>query len=207
MWERERKIFEQIKSEIEKNREEREEFEKAVEKLLSEYDTANWENRFVVGGAMEVLFCALLNSLGFSTKWLKEVRYDVEINGLKFSLKSNFTGAGDIRLINVLGDESVSWNEPTIFFISEVGICYADPAMDLQTKRTNDAVVLKAEEIKSFVEENEKWLIKVNIPRKPTNHDTIKTASFSVAKTVLEEINSKYLLRSLPKIERQGGEK
>ncbi|MGC8843893.1 MAG: hypothetical protein ACP5QS_08130 [bacterium] len=49
---------------------ERTEFEKAIEKLLNEYDTADWENRFVVGGAMEVLFCALVNSLGFSSKWL-----------------------------------------------------------------------------------------------------------------------------------------
>ena len=204
MWEKERRIFEEIKNEIEEHREEREEFEKAVEKLLSEYNTADWENRFVVGGAIEVLFCALLNSLGFSTKWLKEARYDVEINGIKFSLKSSFTGSGDIRLINVLGDESVSWNEPTIFFISEIGICYADPAMALHTKRTSDALVIKAKELKSFVEENDRWLIKVSIPRKTMFYGSVKTASFSVAKTVLEEINSKYLLKNLPKIQHQG---
>lgn len=83
------------------------EFEKAVEKLITEYDTANWENRFVVGGALEILFCALLNSVGFKCKWLKETRYDIEINGIKYSMKSNFTGAGDIRLINILGNEIV----------------------------------------------------------------------------------------------------
>lgn len=42
---------------------------------------------FVVGGALEVLFCALLGSIGFEYKWLKEAGYDIEINGIKFSLK------------------------------------------------------------------------------------------------------------------------
>ncbi|MGB9798071.1 MAG: hypothetical protein ACPLSK_05550 [bacterium] len=186
---------------------ERTEFEKAIEKLLNEYDTADWENRFVVGGAMEVLFCALVNSLGFSSKWLKETRYDVEIEKVKFSLKSNFKGGGDIRLINVLGEESVSWAEPTIFFISELGICYADPSMGLQTRRTSDALVINTKEIKALVEENDEWLIRVKIPLKAGKRGKLRTASYSVAKAILDEIESKHLLNGLSKLAISGEER
>lgn len=174
------------------------EFEKAVEKLVTEYDTANWENRFVVGGALEVLFCALLNSTGFRCKWLKETRYDVEINGIKFSMKSNFTGTGDIRLINILGDEVVEWEEPTLFFISDLGICYADPTMGLPTKHTSDALVIRTKDIKTLVNEDDRWILHIKIPRKLKNSTKIKTASYDVAKSILEEINSKYLKKHLP---------
>jgi len=200
MYEKAKNIFKQIKKEMEseKFRHNASEFEKAIQKLVREYDTANWENRFVVGGALEVLFCALLNSMKFKCKWLKETRYDIEINNVKFSLKSNFTGEGDIRLINILGDKKAVWDEPTIFFISDIGICYADPSMELSTKHTSDALTIKTKDIKNMIEENDEWLISVSIPRKPVNSAKIKTASFDVAKSILEEINSKYLRKHLP---------
>ncbi|MHC1625727.1 MAG: hypothetical protein ACXQTN_00045 [Methanoculleaceae archaeon] len=92
------------------------EFEKATEKVITGYHTADWENRSVAGGSPEVLPCALLNSIGFISKWLKEAGYDIEINDVKSSMKSNFTGTGEIRLINIIGDEIVEWEEPTLFF-------------------------------------------------------------------------------------------
>lgn len=174
-----------------------EEFEKALGKLISEYNTANWENRFVVGGALEVLFCALLNSCGFKGELVKEARYDIKIDGILFSLKSNFTSAGDIRLINILGDERVIWEEPTIFFISETGICYADPQMGLNTKHPKDALTINTREIKSLIEKNKKWHIPILIPRKPKNPEAINIASYDVAKSVLEKIGSKYLIKFL----------
>ena len=174
------------------------EFERAVEKLITEYDTANWENRFVVGGALEVLFCALLNSIGFRCKWLKEARYDIEICEVKFSMKSNFTGSGDIRLINILGDEVVKWEEPTLFFISEFGVCYADPTMGLPTKHTSDALVIRTKNIKALINKDDRWALHIKIPRKPRNSKIIKTASYGVAKSILDEIRSKYLMKHLP---------
>jgi len=202
MYEKAREIFKQIKKEIESKKFQYNvsEFEKAIQKLVGEYDTANWENRFVVGGALEVLFCALLNSMKFECKWLKEARYDIEINNVKFSLKSNFTGGGDIRLVNILGDKKAIWDEPTLFFIGDVGICYADPSMGLPTKHTSDALIVKTKDIKEMVGENDEWLISLSIPRKPTNSAKIKTASFDVAKSILEEINSRYLRKHLPQI-------
>lgn len=196
-----RKKFQEIKKKIEDpdSREKTKEFERALEKLLFEYDTANWENRFVVGGALEVLFCALLNSLGFKTEWLKEARYDINIDGLSFSLKSSFTSSGDIRLINILGEEKAKWEEPTLFFISEFGICYADPKMNLKTKHTSDALTINVKEIKELIEKDQRWIIKITIPRKKSQPKIIKTASYDVAKSILEEINSKFLKNHLPK--------
>ncbi|MEO0147276.1 MAG: hypothetical protein ABIL23_01700 [candidate division WOR-3 bacterium] len=160
-------------------------------RLAYDYDTANWENRFVVGGALEILFCALLNSIGYKCRWIKEARYDIEINGIKFSMKSNFTGTGDII---------VDWEEPTLFFISDVGICYADPEMGLETRHTHDALVINTRQIKELIKRNDIWLIPIEIPKKPKSSVKIKTASYDVAKAILEEINSKHLRQNLPEV-------
>ncbi len=174
------------------------EFKEALEILIQRYNTSNWENRFVVGGALEILFCALLNSMGFKAKWLKEARYDLGIDGIKFSLKSNFVSSGDIRLVNILGNEKVSWKEPTIFFISELGICYADPFMKLKTRHTNDALVINVGEIENLIKKKPDLCIIFPIPKKGKNSQEIKTASYDVAKSILENIRSKYLINYLP---------
>ncbi len=169
------------------------EFKEALKRLIEEYDTSDWENRFVVGGVLEILFSALLNACGFKSKRLQEIRYDIEIDGIKFSIKSNFTGSGDIRLINILGSGEAVWKEPTFFFISEIGICYADPELELKTKKTKDALTINTQELKNFIEKNNEWLIKISIPRKIANPSQIKKASFAVCKSILEAINSQIL--------------
>ena len=174
------------------------EFENAIQRLISDYNTANWENRFVVGGALEVLFCALLNSIGYKTKWLREKRHDIEINNVKYSIKSNFTGSGAIRLINILGNEEMDWNEATLFFISGLGICYADPEMNLSIQHTKDATLISVNQIKILVQNSPEWLIPLNIPHKPENRASNKIASYDVAKSILDEINSKLLKSHLP---------
>jgi hypothetical protein len=80
--------------------------------------------------------------------------------------------------------------EPTLFFISEIGICYADPQMGIATKHTNDALVVETKEIKKMVENNEEWVIPIHIPTKPKK-------SYDVAKSILEEINSQHLKKYL----------
>lgn len=169
------------------------EFEEALKRLVEEYDTSDWENRFVVGGVLEILFSALLNACGFKSKRLQEIRYDIEIDSIKFSIKSNFTGSGDIRLINILGFTEAKWEEPTLFFISEVGIIYADQKMGLKTKKTSDALTINTQELKNFIEKNDEWLIKISIPKKQEKPERIKKASFDVCQSILQEINSKIL--------------
>jgi hypothetical protein len=81
-----------------KNGEVESEFVRAIDKLVAEYDTAIYENRFVVGGAVEFLFVALVRALGFNAGHVgtSEKRGDFEVEGLKFSLKTNFTGKGEM---------------------------------------------------------------------------------------------------------------
>jgi hypothetical protein len=201
-FERARKLFRKIKEKIKDERYKPNlfEFEKSIQKLIEEYDTANWENRFVVGGALEILFIAFLRSLNFKCQWLKGPRYDIELEGVKFSLKSNFVGSGSIRLINILGDEKATWEEPTLFFISNIGICYADPEMKLKTTHTSDALIIEIKELKNLLKNSEEWLIPLSIPKKAKNSKIIKTASYDVAKSILEGINSQCLKKYLPEV-------
>lgn len=129
-----RKIFSSIKERVEARNNNKTvdeiigEFLESLEKLISEYPTSIWENRFAVGGALEIIFCAFLRCLGFDCERLNnEKRYDVKINEYKFSIKSNFLGSGYIRLINTMGgDSEVEWREPTIVFMGGEGIYYIE---------------------------------------------------------------------------------
>jgi len=199
LFDKARALFKEIKEKIENinNKPKVIEFERAIQKLVEDYNTANRENRFVVGGALEILFCTLLKSLGFQCKWLKETRYDIEVRGVKFSLKSNFINSGDIRLINILGNEKATWKEPTLFFISNIGICYADPLMGLQTKHTSDALTIKFKTLKNLFENNRDLVIPILIPKKFKNTETNKIASYDVVKSILEEIDSQHLKKYL----------
>ena len=166
-----REIFSSIKEKVESRSKDETvnkivgEFLKSLEKLISEYPTSIWENRFAVGGALEIIFCAFLRCLGFNCKRLNnEKRYDVEINECKFSIKSNFSGSGEIRLINTMGgDSEAKWGEPTIVFMGGKGIYYIDPCMELETKKKDDAITVNAGEVKSKVGKD--YFIEIKIPK------------------------------------------
>ncbi len=111
------------------------------------------------------------------------------------SLKSNFTGRGAVRLINVMGDGSVEWNEPTIFFIGGYGVFYADPCMNVRSRRTSDALTVRVEDVLGV---GDSWRIDLRVPVKPKRTAHIKTASYDVARSVLEQIGSTLLERYLP---------
>ncbi len=87
-----------------------------------------------------------------------------------------------------------------MFFISKLGICYADPDINLKIKYTKDAITVNVKEIKKIVKDNPQWLIPIAIPIKPKCPEQVKTASYDVAISILEQINSKYLKIYLPKI-------
>jgi hypothetical protein len=65
--------------------------------------------------------------------------------------------------------------------------------MGFKTERTKDALTIQIKEIKEFVKKDKKWLIEIEIPRKPNKKDKIRTASYDVVKNILDEIGSKYL--------------
>ncbi|MEM0333642.1 MAG: hypothetical protein QXX30_04270 [Candidatus Aenigmatarchaeota archaeon] len=203
MYETERKIFTTVRKRIlaEIGSPVIDEFEKAIRKLIFEYNTTLHENRFIVGGSLEIIFCSLLISLGFNALWLKERRFDISIDGSKFSLKSNLSGNGDIRLINVLGNEVAEWREPTIFFIGGRGIFYADPEMEIRTYSTGDATILKLKDLLEFNKRTSEWFINIKIPKKlKAKKNKIRTASYDVVKSILNEENCEILFKNLPEI-------
>ncbi len=181
------------------------EFVKAVKHLLEEYDTSIYENRFIVGGVIEYIFIALLKALGFNASHSGEndKRTDISVeyrgNELRFSIKTNFTGKGDIRLINKLGRGSeIFWDEPTIFLISGIGIVYADPGfLGDRTIDKGDAIVINVNCIKDFSDKNSYYKVNLEIPIKSEISSSFHTASFDVAKSVLERSNSKILIKYL----------
>lgn len=196
-----RDLFRELKLKIESGQYEeiKSEFVNAIVMLLKEYDTAIYENRFVVGGAVEHIFVALLRALGFESYHAgsKERRSDLIINGVKFSIKTNFKGSGEIRLINKLGKGEISWSEPTIFLISELGLVYGDPILlKDKTKDTGDAIVINVADIKNFSKNEPQFLIRLNIPVKG-DIESPQTVSIDVARSILEKIKSKLLINYL----------
>jgi hypothetical protein len=206
-FELERNFFKDFRSKCMKiqNREIVNEFVKAIEHLLKEYDTSIYENRFIVGGVIEYIFIALLKALGFNASHSgeKDKRTDIAVeyggNELKFSIKTNFTGKGDIRLINKLGKGSkIFWDEPTIFLISGLGIVYADSRfLGDRTIDKGDAIVINVNSIKIFSDENSDYKVNLEIPVKSEISPSFHTASFDIAKSVLERSNSKILIKYL----------
>ncbi len=196
-----RRWFSDFKRKLKENEDIRSEFIKAIGELIREYDTALYENRFVVGGAIEHIFVALVRSLGFYAQHLgtTKKRGDLKIEDLVFSLKTSFTGRGEIRLINKLGqDVDISWDEPTIFIISGLGIIYADPELlrgEIIDK--GDALTLNVEKIQNLAFNYPRFFVEIQIPRKPTEIESLHTASFDVAVVILKKIGSKRLINYL----------
>ncbi len=195
-----RHVFKVFKRKIthQNNQQSVQEFERALEALIKTYNTTIHTNRFIVGNATELLLCALARALGFVCHVSDQERTDLYIQipggkGGQFSVKSNFTGKGDIRLINVMGSSAdVRWEEPTIFLIATRGIYYADPYMGIHTRRTGDAIVVKIDELEQRIKPAFK-IIHVKIPLKPAQPAHIKSPAYDIVKAILQNIGSQIL--------------
>ena len=180
------------------------EFEKALETLVKTYDTAIHENRFVVGGATEILLCAWLRALGLQCEPRSDLRTDLHIENIAFSVKANYAHSSSVRLINVLGEsEGATWNEPTLVLIGGEGLFYIDPGMtSLQEalRRRPDVLEIRTKAILALA--NTSWHLPLQIPRKPPKSTVPpRIASQDVAWAVLETIESQTLREHFPKME------
>ncbi|MBS4029750.1 MAG: hypothetical protein KGZ58_14090 [Ignavibacteriales bacterium] len=183
----------------------------AITKLLTIYDTAIYENRFIVGGVLEYILIAAINSIDdlIATHVGKvNQRSDFSVtdwsdNSISsFSSKASFTKSGDIRLINVLGaDNTAEWDEPTIFVLSEVGIIYADPQLLNKAERVKDAVKIKRKYVEDFASANADYYFNgvfKSIPDKKsvTILGNTRTASQDVASELLKNCKTIILNKS-----------
>lgn len=203
-YKQERQAFERLKADCTPKAEA--EYVASVGRVVGQYNTTLHENRFIVGGAVEIFTCCLLRTVGLACKHYadQETGGDILLPKNKhLSIKSSFVGPSDIRLINHQGKGNSEWTIATLFVISGVGIVYGDPSMvdDEDMKTPNDSKVLKRRGLVKLIKNN-KNVMPVDIAKKPPTDlaGYSKKASSSIAKEALIEMESKILLSALRKI-------
>jgi hypothetical protein len=188
----ERGAFAQLKQKIDHDDKLRQEVEYTLAQLLERFATSVRENRFVVGGALEVILTAALRAAGVAAEdvGISEERIDIRIPNGGFSVKGHFSGTGNIRLINVLGDSTqAEWSEGTLFVLHGMGIGYSDPELlgAGATKREKDAIVLRYNQLKQFLETNPAYLISLKVPQATKEEKQSEPASRAVAREILRD--------------------
>ncbi|MXX95892.1 MAG: hypothetical protein F4039_10725 [Gammaproteobacteria bacterium] len=180
------------------------EFEEALRILIERYNTTLYENRFIVGGAVEVFTYALLRSVGVACQLYGDIEKSGDIllpNHKHLSIKSSFKGGlSNIRLLNKMGEGERFWDTATLFIVANVGIIYGAPDMvsPEDIKDAKDAVELKRSGLK-LLANDERNVFDIHIPQKPSTEMTgfSQKASTAVAKQVLSEAKSSSLLSSM----------
>ena len=171
------------------------EYETGIKHLIERYNTAIYENRFTVGGVVEVFTLALMRSTGIEIEGCGSEAQGGDLilpNGRMFSLKSSFTRGGSVILVNTRGDSGTDWETATLFVLSNVGIVYGDPAMAQEDdlNRVADNLQIKRTALNRFAQDPSK-LIPMEIPLKPPTEmaDSSMKASDAVARQLMRELN------------------
>lgn len=188
-----REVFSLFRERISADRELASEFQMAIVTLRSSYNTAIYENRFVVGGAIEHLVVAAFNGAKMPAAHVGrgDTRIDVRVqaknNDAGFSTKASFSTLS-ARLINTLGSSEPIWREPTLFLFDKYGIVYADPELlPNATKREDGALVLDGKLMRAYITTYPEYLIPMEFqsPRKG-NIASSRTASEDVARMIIK---------------------
>src|SRR5438477_10978315 len=129
------------------------ELEEALRDLVHTYDPAIWENRFVIGGTVELLIAAAMRAVDLDVDNVgaksTEADFDVYASRLRqrISVKSTFRRKeNSVRLVNTMGpNEAKAWLKPTIFLVPDLGMVYGDPGfgdLSVAVKATRDALII-----------------------------------------------------------------
>ena len=176
------------------------EYETGIKHLIERYNTAIYENRFTVGGVVEVFTLALMRSTGIEIEGCGSEAQGGDLilpSGRMFSLKSSFTRGGSVILVNTRGDSGTDWETATLFVLSDVGIVYGDPdmAQEDDLNRAADNLQIKRTALNRFAQDPLN-LIPMEIPLKPPTEmaDSSMKASDAVARQLMNELNMHTLL-------------
>lgn len=190
----------------------RRDYEQAIRTLVERYNTTIYENRFIVGGAVEVFTWALLRSAGIDCALYGDQAKagDILLPGdRKLSVKGTFTGGlADVKLVNQLGEGARAWDAATLFVCSDVGIVFGAPDMvdGAHVKATGDGLILKKAALRVLADDPAN-VIGLDIARKPPTVAagfSLK-ASTAVARQILREQGLTALDRAIPEtVERAG---
>ena len=198
----ERRAFGRLKSDC--SRTARKEYQLAVKTLIELYNTTIYENRFIVGGAVEVFTYALLRSVGIGCTLYGDQAQGGDIllpNNRTLSVKSSFRGIADIRLLNQMGTGERMWSTATLFVISGIGIVFGAPDMVApeHLKAMGDAKILKKAGLQALIgNEAQDNVFRMEVAKKPPAEKTgfSLKASTAVAEKVLSEMESQDLYRA-----------
>ncbi len=170
------------------------EYELGINNLINRYNTAIYENRFTVGGVVEVFTLALLRSTGIKIDDCGSEAHGGDLilpTGKMFSVKSSFTTSGGVILINTRGDSGTKWSTATLFILSNIGIVYGDPSMvtDEDLKRNRDNLEIRRATLRRFADDLSN-VIPMNIDIKPSV-DLValsSKASHLIARELMKEL-------------------
>ncbi len=189
----ERNCFKHLKENL--SRSAKEEYETGVKHLVEKYNTAIYENRFTVGGVVEVFTLALMRATGIEVEGCGSEAQGGDLilpSGRMFSLKSSFTRVGNVILVNTRGDSGTEWKTATLFVLSNVGIIYGDPDMvkENDLNRVADNLQIKRTALNRFAQDPSK-LIPMEIPLKPPTEmaSSSMKASDAIARQLMNELN------------------
>lgn len=191
MFEEERNVFRAMKETLSADAVIRREVEDAFQRLLGDYSTKIRENRFVVGGAAEVIVCAAIRATGIQAtdNTLSSTGGDISLpSGCQLSLKGVFSrSVSSIRIVNVLGASTdAAWNHATIFMVSGRGLLYADPELLPDcASRKSDAVVLPYKALRQFADSHKEWTIDLEVPFSLQDESKSRLTSRTVAFEIL----------------------
>ena len=190
------------------NKDKKNEFITAREILYATYDGAVNENKFIVGGSIEVFFVALLRAFGFKVDIVsgKSFGYDILWNGIEFSIKSRAYHTGVIRILNIHGKAETKreWEHPTLAIIGGLGIGYFDPLLktknscslkNLLKKSGADGFDLSMKNLKNLWKTKTQFLFDASIS---TKEEAEKHYIDMVKKIASYEISSKILKEECP---------
>jgi len=195
----ERRVFDRLKKDITPKA--RQEYENACNILIERYNTTIRENRFTVGGAVEVFTCALLRTVGIDCNLYSEQSTHGDLilpNHKLLSIKGVFTGGADnVGILNKQGKGTRDWTTATLFIVSEVGIVYGTPDMvsPEHLKDKPDQLMLHKKGLTQIISDA-KNIVPMELSKKPPTEMAgfAQKASVAVAKQIMRETESELLI-------------
>jgi len=191
-FEGERRFFADYKSGIEDTSVVLDEFLAACRAVNLRFDTAIYENRFIVGGVVEQLVGASMRSVGCEIDNVAKTSRGVDLSSstldVGFSVKAQFKKGPEIRLVNTMGGSGANavWTHATIFVIVGVGIGYADPDLVISgLVPRSDVLTLKVSALSELWASRKQYLIQCDIPAKPAKSSHSRVASDVVAQDIM----------------------
>ena len=193
----ERQLFGEFKAGIEKKPMVLDEFLAACRAVNVRFDTAIYENRFIVGGVVEQLLGATMRAVGCDIDNVAKTSRGVDLSSptldVGFSVKAQFKRGPEIRLVNTMGGSGATaeWTHATIFVIVGTGIGYADPGLITSgLVPRSDVLTLRTSALADFWSTQSGFLIECDVPTKPEKSSHTRVASDVVAQDIMIEFEN-----------------